>query len=177
MTASPPPTRHVVLVGLMASGKTTIGYLLARRLGLPFVDNDELLAMQTGSSAREIAAAEGAGGLHRREAEALVGALADPRPSVVAAAASTIDEPAAVAALRMHDVVYLRAAPEVLATRLSRGHDDGHRPFVEHDATQVVQSQFAARDLRYRELASITVDEGRKPPEAIAEQISRVLAE
>ncbi len=33
-------TRHVVLVGLMASGKSTVGRLLAARLGRPFVDND-----------------------------------------------------------------------------------------------------------------------------------------
>jgi len=53
-------TRHLVLVGLMASGKTTVGQTLAARLGRPFVDNDVVLERRTGRSAREIAAADGA---------------------------------------------------------------------------------------------------------------------
>jgi shikimate kinase len=152
-------TRHVVLVGLMGSGKTTVGRSLAVRLGRPFVDNDVALHERTGHTAREIAEADGADGLHRREAEALVDTLGKPEAAVVAAAAAAPFEPVAAAALRSHDVIYLRASPAVLAGRLAReSAADDHRPFVEHDARTVLEEQFEQRDAGYRALAILTVD-------------------
>jgi shikimate kinase len=166
--------RHVVLIGLMASGKSTIGQLLAARLGRPFVDNDEALVAHTGMSAREIATAQGADVLHRYEAEALITALASPVAAVVAAAAAAPLEPVAVAPLAGHDVVYLRASPEVLADRLRREPDDGHRPFVATDAGAVIEAQFAARDDRYRALATLTVDANRESG-LVVDEISAAL--
>jgi shikimate kinase len=155
--------RHVVLIGLMASGKSTVGHRLAVRWGRPFVDNDETLAAHTGMSAREIATAQGADVLHRYEAEALVAALARRVPAVGGAAAAAPLEPITVASMAGHDVVYLRASPEVLADRLRRSADDGHRPFVDAgaDAGAVIEAQFAARDDRYRALATLIVDADR----------------
>jgi len=150
--------RHVVLIGLMASGKSTVGRLLAVRLDRPFVDNDEVLVAHTGMSARELATAQGADVLHRREAEALVDALGSPVPAVIAAAAAAPLEPVAAGPMTGQDLVYLRAAPEVLADRLRRSPDDGHRPFVADDARAVIEAQFAARDDRYRALATLIVD-------------------
>ena len=169
-------TRHVVLVGLMASGKTTVGRLLAARLGRPFVDNDVVLESRTGRSAREIAAEEGAAALHLREADALVDALASPVPAVIAAAAAAPLEPPAAAAMQAHDVVYLRATPDVLAARLARAPDDGHRPFVDGDARAVLAEQFAARDERYRALATLVVDANADAPEAVVDEIISALA-
>jgi shikimate kinase len=170
--------RHVVLMGLMASGKTTVGELLAARLGRPFLDNDVLLEQRTGRTAREIADTDGADALHSQEAEALVAALAAPVPAVIAAAAGAVMEPGAHAALRAYDVVYLRASPAVLAGRLETEPSDGHRPFVagarEQDAKALLEAQFAARDEPYRAVATLTVDAGR-PPEEIAAQISAAL--
>ena len=67
------------------------------------------------------------------------------RRSIAAAAAAAVD-PKVEAALRGHDVVYLRAAPEVLAARIEHEPDDGHRPFVVDDAARVLAEQFATRD-------------------------------
>jgi shikimate kinase len=169
-------TRHVVLVGLMGSGKTTVGLPLAVRLGRTFVDNDVVLETQTGRKAREIAAAEGAEALHLREAEALVFALSRLAPAVVAAAAAAPMEPFAAAAMRFHDVVYLRATLLVLAARLARAPDDGHRPFLADDARATLAAQFAARDERYRALATLVVDADAEGPEAIVDEISSALA-
>ncbi len=154
------PARHVVLVGLMASGKSTVGALLAARLAQPFVDNDAELEARTGRSAREIVAADGADALHALEAETLVAALDRPEPAVIAAAAAAVVEPAVVATLRNHVVVYLRAAPEVLAAR-HRARDRRRRsPAVRRPRRRgrVLAEQFAARDGRYRELATLVVD-------------------
>ncbi len=172
---------HVVLIGLMASGKTTLGRPLAGRIDRPFVDNDEQLEARTGRTAREIAAECGAEALHRREAEALVDALASPTPSVVAAAAAAPLQPVAAAAMRVHVVVYLRARPEVLASRLSRVPVlDDHRPFVDSDARSVLDAQFAERDDAYAALATMTVDVSRGERDAVLDEIvngvRRVLA-
>jgi shikimate kinase len=175
-TSTTTSTRHLVLVGLMASGKTTVGRLLGVRLGRPFVDNDVVLERRTGHSAREIALADGADALHLREAEALIDALAQPVPAVVAAAAAAPLEPLAVAVMRLHDVVYLRATPEVLAARLAKGSDDDHRPFVSGDAGAVPAAQFAARDARYRALAKLVVDADIDDADAIVDAIMSALA-
>jgi shikimate kinase len=160
----------------MGSGKSTVGHLLARRLGRPFVDNDEALEARAHRSARSIADAEGADVLHRREATALVDALARPTPAVVAAAASVVEQPDAANALRGNDVVYLRAAPDVLAARVTaHASDDDHRPFVDGDARAVLEAQYARRDSRYRALADITVDTSRNAPDAVVEDVMRAL--
>ena len=165
-------TRHVVLIGLMASGKSTIGPLLGARLGRPFVDNDDLLTERTGQTAREIAAAEGVDALHRHEAETLVAALTGSRPAVIAAAAAAPMEADAATAMHGHDVVYLRAAPEVLAARLAgTPAGDDHRPSVGS-----ISAQFDARDGRYRELATLVVDTAARPPDAIVAEITAALA-
>ncbi len=173
-------TRHVVLVGLMGSGKTTVGRLLAARLGRTFVDNDVVLEHRTGHTAREIAAAEGADALHLREAEALVLALSSIVPAVIAAAAAAPMEPFAAAAMSLHDIVYLRATPPVLAARIARTPDDGHRPLVADDAPATLAAQFAtqiaARDERYRALATLVVDADVEGPEAVVDEISSALA-
>ena len=174
-TRSPQLVRQVVLIGLMASGKTTVGRGLAARLGCAFVDNDAALEARTGRTARAIAEADGAGALHAREAEALLAALDRPQRAVVAAAAGAVTEPAVVAALAHHDVVYLRADPAVLAERIAREPDDGHRPFVAGDALGVLREQFAERDRPYREIASVVVDAGAGTEVVVAE-IARALA-
>ena len=83
---------HVVLMGLMGSGKSTIGRPLARRLGRQYVDNDRQLELRTGQTAHELAAAVGMDELHRDEAETLLASLARAEPAVVSAPASAITD-------------------------------------------------------------------------------------
>jgi len=160
----------------MASGKSTIGHPLARRLGREFVDNDEALEARSGRSARVIAQADGADALHRLEAQALVDALDRPAAAVVAAAASVVEEPLARGALRGNDVVYLHASPDVLAARVAAPTPtDDHRPFVDGDARAVLEEQYAVRDPLYRALATIVVDTATRAPDAIVDEIMQAL--
>jgi shikimate kinase len=94
------PARHLVLIGLMGTGKTTLGRLAAARLGWPLSDSDAEIQAREGASVRELQERWGAGGLHRLEATILLEALARPEPSVICAAASTIDDERCRAALR-----------------------------------------------------------------------------
>ncbi len=161
----------------MGSGKSTIGHLLARRIGGPFVDNDEALEARSGRTARAIADAEGADALHVLEAQALVDALAGPDGAVVAAAASVVEQPPAVAALRRNAVVYLHAPPAVLAARVAaQAPGDDHRPFVDRDVHAVLEQQYAARDALYRSVADIVFDTSENAPGEIVEAVMRALA-
>jgi shikimate kinase len=167
---------HVVLIGLMGSGKTTIGSALAARLHRPFVDNDEALTGRYGHTAREIESAAGFDTLHRDESEVLCRALADPTASVIAAAAGAVPEPGVADALRAHTVVYLRASPTELARRVESGPGDGHRPFGTRAPLELLSAQFSERDAEYSSVASLVVDTGSRSPDEIVDAIARVVA-
>src|SRR5687767_8380329 len=80
---------RVVLVGMMGSGKTTIGRLLAERTGWPYFDNDELLGRGFKMTARGLAT-KGEPGLRQAESDALRLGLECEPPCIVGAAAGTI---------------------------------------------------------------------------------------
>ena len=119
------PPRHLVLVGPMGAGKTTIGTLLSAATGLPLVDNDQVLTATEGEDAADIARQRGVDSLHDRECRQLLTALAAREPSIVGAAASTVEIPSCRAALGGHFVAWLRAAPEVAAARLDQADTAG----------------------------------------------------
>jgi shikimate kinase len=167
--------RQVVLVGLMGSGKTTVGAALAAALGRPHRDSDADLGRTTGRTAREIAAEDGIGRLHELELGVLLDALESETPSVISAAASVIDHPAGRAALRGPDVhvVWLRARREVLARRAAGGAagaaaaetrrgGSGHRP----DRGPAAELA-ARRDPLYAAVADRTIDIERRSIEQI----------
>ena len=68
--------RHIVLVGLMGTGKTTVAILLAERLGRRRDDSDELIEERTGRTVREIFATDGEPAFRTLETDALAEALA-----------------------------------------------------------------------------------------------------
>jgi shikimate kinase len=131
----------------MGSGKSTVGKLLARALGRPYVDNDEELDARTGRTAREISDEEGLDSLHEQEAKSFEAMLERPEPSVLGAAASVIESPTIRARLRDHDVVWLDADREVLEHRTA---GPSHRPQI--------AANFERRRPLYAEVATIPVD-------------------
>lgn len=168
--------RHVVIVGLMGSGKTTIGLLLASRLGWPMLDSDAEIEARDGRTVREIRQARGTMAIHDLEARALLDALAAPGPAVVCAAASVADRDDCLEALRAPGVVvvWLTATPSVAARRFPLG---AHRPSYGDDPTVVLASQAALRGPRFRSLAPVELATDHRTPEALADEVlSGVLA-
>ena len=170
-TSSP---RHLVLIGLMGAGKSTVGQELARRLHRPFLDNDTILEQQTGERASEIEARSGLDVLHADEVSALVAELARAEPAVVTAAAAAAIAPEVRARLREQDVVYLRATPETIAAR-ARKSNDGHRPYAHQDVLTVLREQFDRRDAVYRDIAGIVVEVDGVDAKTVADRILAAL--
>jgi shikimate kinase len=167
---------HVVMVGLMGSGKTVVGRLIAAELGWRLSDSDPAIDEAVGLSAREIKEGKGVDALHRLEATHLLDALAASPPSVICAAASVVDSPACLTALREPGVcpVWLRARSETLAARFYR---EGHRPeYGEHPAA-FLEDQIAARTPHLRDIAALCVDIDALTVPEVAAQVLELLRE
>ena len=158
------------MVGLMGVGKTTVGRLLAASLGRPMLDSDAEIAAREGTTVREIQRLRGAGALHSLEAEILLEALERTEPSVICAAASTIDDERCRRALRAPGVtvVWLEAR---LATLVARYDCDPHRPRYPQGTQAALAAQLAARSERFASLADVTVDVDERTPEQVLEQV------
>ncbi|CAN5471736.1 shikimate kinase [soil metagenome] len=156
------------MVGLMGSGKTTTGRVLAARLGWPYLDNDVDLIRDTGKSAAELAES-GARTLHELESSRLFGLVAETPPFVAGVAASVADRLNDLELIRSSGlVVYLRATPETLASRVER--DDVTRPWVKGGAVEVLTSMLDARGGVFTSIADVVVDvDERSPHEAVGD--------
>ena len=160
--------RHVVLVGLMGTGKTTVGRGLAEALGLPFSDSDAAIERERGSTVKELADEIGVEEMHELEARHLLRTLDAPGPSVIAAAASTIDDAACRAALVAPGVttIWLKANPAVLARRFDR---QRHRPRFGRSPRDLLAEQATERDALFRSLHPIEIETGERSQAEVVE--------
>jgi shikimate kinase len=121
--------RHVFFVGLRASGKTTLGAEVARRLGRPFVDLDTLIQERAGTSVAAIVAQGGWEAFRRLETEALAEVCARPEPTVVATGGGAVLAEANRELLRRGGpVFFLMATTLLVVERLTRDQDPALRP-------------------------------------------------
>ena len=113
------PGRHIVLVGLPGSGKSTVGQLVAERLGRTFVDFDPIIERRHGDTIASIFAQFGEAHFRNLERELTVELAERPESQVLAPGGGWITSPDCVALLRPHGVlVYLRATPATALRRL-----------------------------------------------------------
>jgi shikimate kinase len=166
---------HVVLVGLMGTGKSTVGQLLADRWGWPLVDSDAQVEARTGRTVREIFETDGEPAFRRLEAEALAAALEGAAPSVIAAAGGVVLDPANRARLRASGtVVWLTGDPDVLAARATAPGGD-HRPLLEGDPDETMRRLAAERAPLYAEVADHTVAVDTRSAAEVADAIAALV--
>jgi shikimate kinase len=163
-----------VLVGLMGSGKTTVGELLAGRLGVPFHDSDRDIEAAHGQTVRELAETAGVDEMHALEGQALQHALDGPHTSVIAAAASVADDPVCMRLLQRPDVfvVWLKADLDTLAQRFT-GSD--HRPAFGPDAREFLADHERRRGPAFRQAADLVLDVANESPSDLAGHIEAAL--
>ena len=163
----------IVLVGMMGSGKTTVGRAAARRLGWEFCDSDQQVEARAGRTVAQIWREEGEEAFRRLEKEALAAALASAtaRPAVIAAAGGTVLDAANRALLRQHPpVVWLRARPETLVDRITTGRGT-HRPLLDDDPAGALRRLDAEREPCYREVADAVIDVDRLPRQRVVDRV------
>ncbi len=173
--------RHVVLVGLMGVGKSTVGRRLAKELQRPFADVDEQAELRAGMTIPTMFRDLGEDGFRRTEAEVLAELLGRESPLVIAAGGGAVTGATNRAALAAADayVVWLRASAEFLADRT----DATHRPLLADDPRSTLARLLVERAPLYDEVADVAVDVepfhagDDKPKRALARHIAALVAD
>jgi len=163
---------NIFLVGPMGAGKTTIGRMLSKSLGIPFVDSDKEIEQRTGASIPLIFELEGESGFRKREAEVLA-VLTGMSPLILATGGGAVITPENQQALKRRGfVVYLQCAVE---RQLERTHKDANRPLLKTpDPRARLEELYKVRDPIYRSLADYIIDTGVYSSRSAARQIVRV---
>ena len=164
------PLRHLVLVGLMGTGKSTTGRILARRLRWPLRDSDPEIEALTGRTVKDLRDEVGTDAMHDLEARALLAALAGDGPSIVCGAASVVDREDCRAAMRAPGVVvaWLTVSPEIAAERFQ---SSDHRPWYGDDAEEFLARQAREREPQFRSLDPVIVSTDVESAEHVADAI------
>lgn len=160
---------NIYLVGLMGAGKSTVGRILARRLGKRFVDTDNEIEKRNGVTIPVIFEIEGEDGFRRREQEVLAD-LSQEQGLILSTGGGIVLKPENREALRNQGfVVYLNARPELLADRTKH---DRSRPLLNvEDPLTRLRELHAVRDPLYREVAHAVVETGRGAPQQVVQAI------
>lgn len=116
--ANPRTGQAIVLIGAPGSGKSTVGALLADRLGRQFTDVDQLIEAAEQRSIAEIFASDGESEFRRLERESTIAVLAAPGERVVALGGGAILQPEVRAAAQRHHLVWLTVAAATAAERV-----------------------------------------------------------
>lgn len=166
------PAGHLVLVGMMGAGKSTVGRILSERLGRPLVDTDQRIEASTGKTVRQIFADEGEPAFRALETQVLRESLQQDDPSVIAAAGGVVLDPENRRLLVESDarVVWLRADTALLVERVRNG---AHRPLLDEDPATVLQRMAETRGDLYREVADLIVTVDGRPANEVAEAVLR----
>ncbi len=161
--------RHLVLVGLSGAGKSTIGPLVAKRLGIPFVDLDSRIEESAGRSVAGVFADGGEPAFRELERQQMRQVLAG-APAVVATGGGWAAEPGNIEeAAAMALTVYLRVSPVTAAARLTGA---GDRPLlVGGNLEDRLEGLHRVRDPWYRR-AMLTVDADTGTPAMVAERVA-----
>jgi shikimate kinase len=163
------PVLKIACIGLPGSGKSTIGRQLARRLGIAFVDSDQVLEQRLGCSIRQFFEREGEAAFRNLEQE-VIAELTLGGAGVVSTGGGAVLR--AENRLNLHErtkVVYLHSVAEEVFRRLRH---DRNRPLLQvADPLARLQELYNVRDPLYRETAHFVIETGRPSVSALVNVI------
>jgi shikimate kinase len=168
---------HLVLVGMMGAGKTSVGRVCAQRLKRDFVDTDQLVEAREGATVAEIFSTRGEPAFRALERDAVAVACGAAEPAVIACGGGVVLDPQNRETLRAAGcVVWLRADAAALGDRVRKS--SNVRPLIATDgavsATDMLERIASDRAVHYDEVADLRVDtDGR----SVAEVADVVLEE
>lgn len=149
--------RNITMIGPPSCGKSTVGVLLAKRLGMSFIDVDIIIQEQTGKLLKELIAEYGLDGFLKIEGD--TAAALNAENSIIAPGGSICYEDWAMKHLKeISTIVYLRISYEEMKRRVGDVIDRG----VAIPAGYTLRQLYDERAALYEKYADITVDEAGK---------------
>ena len=161
--------RPLFIIGFMGAGKSTVGGVVAARLGRPFLDLDREIERETGHTVAELFAANGESGF--RDAERAALALAARQPGVVVACGGGVvtDDGSHQILRASGTVVYLQVSAHEAVARV--GFDSSGRPLLLGGDLNSAEALLHSRERLYEAAADIIVDTVGRSVEQIADEI------
>lgn len=165
---APADNKPIALLGVRGAGKSSVGAVLAKRLGIAFVELDQRIEQTAGLPLDEVFAIHGEAYYRRIEREVLTQLLADPPPMVLATGGSIVNDPTNYALLRARcRTIWLSARPEDHWNRVVAQGDQ--RPMAENPhAFAELRALLAARDKLYAQADHTVATTGRRVPQVAA---------
>jgi shikimate kinase/3-dehydroquinate synthase len=162
-------SKNIYLVGLMGAGKTTIGRILARKLGKRFIDSDHEIEARTGASIPWIFEIEGEESFRRREAEVIRDLCAEDGVVLATGGGAVLNAQTRASLKTRGTVIYLRANVNSIMVRTAH---DKNRPLLQTaDPRRRLEELMAQREPLYREIAQLVIDTGRPNVQSMVQTI------
>jgi len=151
---------NLILVGMMGSGKTTVGRVLAKQLGKEFVDSDGEIIRRTGVTVPHIFDVEGEAGFRQRESATIRELLGRDNIVLATGGGAVLDEQNRAMLKQNGIVIYLKASVHDLWQRTRH---DRNRPLLQTDNPRARLAElFQQRDPLYRQVSDIIVQSGKQ---------------
>jgi shikimate kinase len=159
----------IVLIGPMGSGKTTVGGLVAERLGTAVRDTDHDVEETAGRAISEIFVDDGEAAFRALERAAVAAALAT-HDGVLALGGGAVLDPETRELLAGHDVVFLRVGLSDAVKRVGLGTS---RPLLLGNVRGRIKTLLDERTPVYESVATFAVDTDGRTPEDVAAEVAR----
>jgi shikimate kinase len=157
----------IVLVGVPGAGKTTVGRLLAKELGLEFFDSDQVIEARAGKSVADIFTQDGEPSFRQIEHDVVIELLDSPN-AVVALGGGSLGNDETRAKVKSSNAVWLIAG---LAQAVDRVGMNRNRPLLLGNVRGQLADLMAAREPFYKEVAAIGVDTSKLSPKEVVFEI------
>ena len=166
--------KNIFLVGLMGSGKTTVGKILAKQLGMRFIDSDHEIETRTGASISWIFEIEGEESFRKRETDVIRDLTAKKGVVLATGGGAVISEENRRYLSERGTVVYLRASVNNV---LQRTRHDKSRPLLQTENPRArIEELHRQREPLYNEIADMVIYTGRQNVHAIVQTITDRIA-
>jgi len=166
-------TENIILVGLMGSGKTTLGKQLSKTFNKDFIDTDYLIQQKTGVDITTIFELEGENGFRARETSLLKDLVLEENKVIATGGGMVLRSDNRELLKKIGKIFYLRASPNDLALRLK--HDKSRHLIQNVDLLQNLKTLFEERDMIYMDLANFIIETKNKRISDMNEQIKELL--